>query len=511
MIGHSVRAPRSLLVAAVVTLAGCTPDLCSSAKCADGGGGGASSATDAGSTSSGDAGCDPRALAPSEPIAPSCGIFVQPLATGGDGTQAAPFGSLAEALAQNPLGRPIYVCATGAALEESVHLVNAERLFGGLDCTSWALTALVRTTLQAKADTFAIHLDHTQAAEVFGFRVLAAPATSFDPATGEGRSSVAILSESATATLSNVEVIALDGGPGRSGAPAAGQAAGRQSDASMFDGNDGSGCGDPGGAEKVAACGGQPSTGGQGGTGKVSTGNGGDDGTPGFGGGSPNGHGGAGDDGSQGWLCSTDGGNGGDGHDGPAGQPGLGGDGPGSIDASGYHGTPGLAGTDGGTAQGGGGGGGKKGNGSNGCASAGPAGGGGGAGGCGGLAGEGGGAGGASIALLSLDSTLTLVGVLLRAGDGGDGGDGAPGQLGGNGGNGGDQGNGMACGGGSGGDGGDGGGGGGGRGGPSLGLAFTGVAPAIDAASVTLGGAGAGGSGAPNAGALGISVMQQQF
>lgn len=461
--------------------------------------------------STGGAGCDPRTLKPSDVLPATCGIFVRPLATGGDGTQSAPFGSLTEALSLNPLGRSIYVCATGALLVESVRLENAERLYGGLDCATWTPTD-VRTALEAPADALAaLHLDHTQAAEVVGFKILGPAATTFDPVTGEGRASIAILADNATATLANINAIAQGGGPGRVASPRVTQADGRQIDAAMFDGNEGNSCGEPGGAAKVVSCGGQTTAGGEGGNGKLSSGNAGDPGTPDLALGNPNGHGGAGDDGSSGWLCSNGGGNGADGHDGPAGAPGPGGDGLGSIDASGYHGAPGVAGTDGATAQGGGGGGGKRGNGSSGCAGTGPAGGGGGAGGCGGRGGAGGGPGGASITLLSLDSTLTLVNVLLISGDGGLGGAGAPGQLGGDGGQGGDQGDGQACGGGSGGDGGDGGGGGGGRGGPSIGLAFTGVAPAIDAANIAIGAPGAGGAGAPNAGALGIAEMQQQF
>ncbi len=160
------------------------------------------------------------------------------------------------------------------------------------------------------------------------------------------------------------------------------------------------------------------------------------------------------------------------------------------------HGGPGNPG------QGGGGGGGAKAAGGLACTiltSYGASGGGGGGGGCGGGGSPGGGPGGSSIAILSIASDVAIEGATVEASAGGNGGKGAAGQPGGNGGTlgaggGGKSGSAAGCAGGAGGRGGAGGPGGGGAGGHSLGIAYTGSVPLVDATSnVTFGVAGTGG------------------
>ncbi len=148
--------------------------------------------------------------------------------------------------------------------------------------------------------------------------------------------------------------------------------------------------------------------------------------------------------------------------------------GPGAIAASGWTVSAGGDGTAGGPGQGGGGGG------SVGTAT--PAGGGGGGvGGCGGSGGHGGSPGGASIAVAIVASHVTFSVVTLETGVGGAGGPGGVGEGGQTGGPGGGvQTPGQACAGGGGGPGGGGGGGGGGAGGPSAGVAWTGTPPTFD-------------------------------
>jgi len=154
----------------------------------------------------------------------------------------------------------------------------------------------------------------------------------------------------------------------------------------------------------------------------------------------------------------------------------------GRMNAAGYVAADGVAGGNGGTAQGGGGGAGR--NGST------AFGGGGGAGGCGGKGGAGGRAGGSSIALLVYRTPVTLTGSKLHASKGGVGGPGGTGQVAQQGGT---EGKGYAgplavpgCAGASGGHGGSGAGGNGGAGGSSIDVAYTGTAPTIDGAQVSV-------------------------
>jgi Protein of unknown function (DUF1565) len=202
-----------------------------------------------------------------------------------------------------------------------------------------------------------------------------------------------------------------------------------------------------------------------------------------------------GEGGTAGAAC-TAGGAGGNGSFGAGGAAGAGAPELGILDTVGWKATAGAVGGRGGDGQGGGGGG-----------QLNPLGigGGGGPGGCGGAGGAGGGAGGSSIALLVYDSVVMLEGSSLSAKDGGAGGAGGKGQkaqlastkIAG------PSSGADACSGGVGGIGGSGGGGGGGAGGLSVGILYKGTAPTIDGTAaesvdtlptITLGAPGAGGA-----------------
>jgi hypothetical protein len=510
-----------ILVAACSSPTACEeyPDLCGSGAGGPGGGG-AAAGGGGGEGGNIDPGCDASALPMGTAIAPTCGLFVDAAATGNEaGTQAEPFHSLTAALSTNPAPtQAIYVCRS--PLDEAVTLSIRTTIFGGLDCAGWTTTA-EKTPWTAPQNLIPLQVQPSAAgARLARFAVTARDAAGSDMTSLQGNSSITALVDGAELTLEDLDLVAGQGAGGDDGQDQAGQAPGRQSAPASFDGNTGGGCGMPAGMEKIfmsCPAGGQ-TIGGGGGNGGQGTGLGGGAGSPDPGLGEPNGTAGLGDTGAGGWDCGADGGTGEMGHSGPTGPEGPGGTALGTLSASGYAGAAGTAGTAGTIGQGGGGGGGRRGNGQNGCGAgvAGPAGGSGGAGGCGGLAGGAGGAGGASIALVSLGATLTLTRVTLTAGPGGQGGAGGDGQLGGNGGNGG-NGGGNACTGGAGGNGGNGGPGGGGRGGHSIGLAFTGAEPVIDAGAITVaaaeaqGGPGGLGGSPATQGAAGLLAPTQAF
>lgn len=513
---------------------GCSSDLCEYVTCIGAGGAGGTGASTSTSTEmttssttsmSSSTGlpqqCDPLQLMAGESIAPSCGLFVEPGANG-DGKQSEPFGTLAEALLNNPMKYPIYVCSTASGVEESITLVADEKLIGALTCKTWTAVG-AKTLWTAAQGEVPLTLDKTMGVLVQGFAITAAAASGSDGATLQGNSSIGVIAAQSTATFENVDIVAGVGAAAAAGMSETGTAPGRQSMASSFDGKAGVGCNvmfNGGAATVFPMCpaGGGPTEGGKGGDGASGSGAGGLTGLPNFSAQEPNGTAGVGDTGTAGWTCANGMGTGENGHNGENGNPGPGGTMNGSIQLSGYAGDAGKSGTVGGIGQGGGGGGGLRGGTTGGCSAGqtGPGGGGGGAGGCGGLGGGGGGAGGASIALVSLDATLTLTNVHLTAAAGGAGGNGGSGQLGGAGGLLG-PGGGLACNGGTGGNGGSGAGGGGGKGGPSVGLAYVGTAPAIPDANITVavtpasGGLAGGGSVPGIQGAAGAVSLKLEF
>jgi hypothetical protein len=451
-----------------------------SAKCFDGGSG-----ADGGD---GGEGGPPPSCIPSENVSAvpdMCGVFVSSSKGNdmtGKGTQAAPYATLAKALAVAK-GKPVYAC--GEAFTEALSITEGATLFGALDCGhGWTYKASTRTQLTAGANMIPMTLaSMASGTAVHDFAITSADASAM------GGSSIAVLDSQADLTLDNVDVVAGMGAPGAPGM--AQQQVTTPSGAQGGNGMDDAMCNMStiiaGGAGGTNTCSGMMTNGGNGGKGLP--GSTGDDGTTGL----PmmmTSNGGAGQSTTQ--QCQP----GQQGAQGSAGMSGTGARGIGSVSAAGYQGPTGALGGAGNPGQGGGGGG---------AALAcdapmdtfsGPSGGGGGAGGCGGAAGNLGQSGGSSIGILVLSANLTLMNVTITANGGGAGGLGGNGQKGAAGGQPGTAGGANACIGGPGGQGGTGGPGGGGAGGHSVGIAIDGGSlPDLGTSTINATGAGTGGSG----------------
>jgi hypothetical protein len=468
---------------------------------------GTGGSTSSSSTGEGGTGGTPSTCIPSEsddPVAGSCGVFVSSSLGADDtaadrGTQAKPFKTIGAALMKSDVTR-VYACAE--SFSESVVVSSAVELYGAVDCLKgWAYDPSKKTTLTAAQDTIPLTLGNP-----VGLATVEDFAISAVAAKGAGGSSIAVLANGSTASLTRCDLTAGDataGDPGVNGGAQEVQAEGgaKGDDA----GAAGTFAGGAGGKNIVCSL--QAGKGGDGGV----LGGDGSDGTQGDG--NMGGTKGIGDTGA-GCTPGGQGGNGGKGAFGPGAQ------GTGSMSKTGYQGVDGDVGLDGGNGKSGGGGGGSK-------ASAtvhGAGGGGGGAGGCGGKHGTGGKAGGSSIALASVEANVILAECKLSTGKGGAGGKGGDGQFGQLGGKNGDGGTGNmgvvdGCIGGKGGSGANGGNGGGGLGGHSLGIAVTGSAPTLDDAtqkSITPGAQGTGGPGGNldadmNHGAPGMAVQCWDF
>jgi hypothetical protein len=435
-----------------------------------------------------------------------CGVFVNASAApGGDGKEATPFQTFAEAAAAKPAR--VFACAGTYAETMTVSFTGGVEVYGGFTgCTgtSWTWSTSAEAQITTPVDVTGWVLNG-------GTNKLENVSVTAPGATMPGGSSIAVLVNGGALDMTNGALTAGDGQKGADGATG---------NAMSLDGTMGasgaSTC-DPGAIHTGPA--GAVSTCSTGGT--STAGNGGDGGDPGGdpaatgsnGGALPtasavgvnDGKGGQGEGQGGALLCVR-------GDDGAPGVPGTPGDGagePGSITANGYEGVAGKDGTSGAPGQGGGGGGGAKGGAAITCGSTttafpGASGGAGGTGGCGGALGSGGKPGGSSIALLVLDAQVTLTSVTLTAGKGGNGGAGGSGQSGGNKGTGGTSGAGAgtangSCSGGDGGRGGVGGPGGGGQGGYSLGIAFQGTtSPKGGTFSIQMTNAGPGGMGGTN-------------
>ncbi len=379
-------------------------------------------------------------------IEATCGIFVNTNANeGGNGTQGAPFNSLASAVAASDNANSrIYVCG---AVDESVTVPGGRSVHGELDC-SWEWDLAARTPWTAPNDAIPLRTEAGASPTVItGFAI-----ESRDAAMPQG-SSIAVLANGGSLALARVDISAGTAQPGSAGAMgAAGEDGG--------DGLTGNAAG--GGIGGSAGC----SSGGNGATVSCSTFMGNElclasVATP------------AGLGGTSSTSTCTDGEDGTDGADGTPGADG----GAGSIGPNGF--TPAVAGS--GTA------------GANGLGAGGGGarvtnlyrhGGGGGAGACGGAGSTGGTGGGSSLAIVSLDAAITFDDVTAEidgtAGDGGAGGASAPGGDGGEGAIGNCSGlcfqpSAFGCRGGNGGSGGSGGTGGNGGGGHAAIIAYTGV------------------------------------
>jgi hypothetical protein len=461
-----------------------------------------------------DAGTDGNAACSGDPtkdaaiVSDACGVFVSATAPpGGDGKQATPFQTFAEAAAAKPAR--VFACAGSYAETVQVSFSGGVEVYGGFTgCTgtSWTWSASASAEITTAANAPGVMLDG--GANVFENVSVTAPG-----ATMAGGSSIALVVNGGSFAMTNGALAAGDAQDGTAGA---------NGNAMNLEGTTGAsganacdvGTTHPGpiGMTNTCVTGGS-STAGNGGDGGQIVSNmlepavSGTDGnampaaTPL---GTADGKGGSGEGQGGAPLCA----NGDNGAPGSAGISGEGATAPGVIAASGYQGAPGKDGTGGTPGQGGGGGGGAKGGISVLCGSTttsvpGASGGAGGTGGCGGAFGAGGMAGGSSIALLVLDAQVTLTSVTLTAGKGGHGGAGGNGQSGGASGGGGANGAGgpvnNACSGGAGGKGGSGGPGGGGQGGHSLGIAFQGTtAPTGGTITIQMTNAGSGGMGGTN-------------
>jgi hypothetical protein len=450
-----------------------------------------------GTTTGGNDAGTPPSCVPSQAegaVEDKCGIFVS-ASVGNDansGTKGSPVATIGHAILEaNGTNRPIYVC--NEAFTEVVEAPAGVELYGGLDCASgWTWSEAGRTTLTAASDSVPLKLTSgTAVTRVENFAVTAADATQ------PGGSSIATIIDNVQAEITRTELTAgaaRDGDNGKMPADVPVTGPGGEVGTTA--------CTAPaevkGGTGGMNMCALGVSQGGTGGKGGI-TADGGDaaDGEDGMPAGNKN-------KGIGATVAAPSCVIGMPGADGVEGGPGMGGTGLGSISIIGYSGANGEDGATGTPGQGGGGGGGSRSgmfcNGTN--DGAGASGGGGGAGGCGGKGGEGGRAGGSSIALIALNSVLTSNQVTLKAGNGGNGGNGAVGHAGASGGPGGaggaSAGNALSkkgCTGGEGGTGGPGGPSGGGRGGHSLGIAYKGKQPAMDAITATVGMPGIGGMG----------------
>ena len=456
-------------------------------------------------------GCDPSAASPGESVGDDCGVFAAPSGSDSNaGTKDAPVATLAKAIAiAEASSRRVYACAE--EFQGGATVPAGLTIFGGLDCAAgWSYVGSSKPTrLVGAADQPALTLakgpEKTRLEDV---HVVAADASM------PGGSSIAALADGGDVDLVRCT---LEAGSGMAGA--AGQVFGAAAVPGV-DGNPGgeacsAGAVLPGDAVVNLCEGETESVGGTGGIGSAAAPSDGSSGLP-----SSSDNAGAAE--KVGSACT----NGLPGDSGMDGAPGLGGTGIGMIDSSGYTGVLGAPGMPGALGQGGGGGGGSKGGtGAGKCfdstKAGGASGGSGASGGCGGSGGKPGGPGGSSIALLSLNAKLSFTAAALIAKNGGDGGAGGPGQDGGLGGVNGGVGGGVpagltlkpGCAGGPGGNGGRGGLGGNGSGGHSLGVAFTGTAPATDGVMISVGEAGSGGMPADPlaAGAEGKAVPALEF
>ncbi|MBK8936898.1 MAG: hypothetical protein IPM79_04420 [Polyangiaceae bacterium] len=182
---------------------GCTP--------ADGGGGqGNGGGGPGGGGEGGEGGGISADCAPTEGVAvgASCGVFVQAGATGGDGSQASPYGSLVEALQNEPSAARVYVCG-GDTFEGSVEVAGGTSLFGGFACEGWTYSAEgPRPLILGDADVPAMRITGTGSSRVMSLD-LEAPS-----AEAAGASSLGLLVSEATVELEAVAITAGDGAAG---------------------------------------------------------------------------------------------------------------------------------------------------------------------------------------------------------------------------------------------------------------------------------------------------------
>ena len=206
-------------LAALVAMAGCgtLPADCPYLLLCDTGAGGSGGSSSSSSSSTGTGGTTPSCT-PSEsadPVADSCGVFVSSSlgmddAAAGRGTKTKPFKSISAALKKADVAR-VYACAE--SFTEAVTISAAVDLYGGLDCKNWAYVGgTKKTTLTAAADAVPLTMTSTAtAAQVEDFAIEAVNAAT------AGGSSIAVLADQATATLTRCDLVAGDGKDGADG------------------------------------------------------------------------------------------------------------------------------------------------------------------------------------------------------------------------------------------------------------------------------------------------------
>jgi hypothetical protein len=425
-------------------------------------------------------------------VTESNGLFVNAGAkSGGTGTKAAPFNSIAAAVYAANGSRPnIFVCA--GAYAETVTIAKTLSMYGGFSCTDWSYSQSRIPVVAPSSAGYALQLTNVSATTFEDLE--------FDSQAGSapGTTSTGIFASGTTALFRRVTVTAGSAGPTPdAGAPGENYVNGSSAPAGYN--------GDGGATGAVQMCpkceNGDVSSAGQGGgsgtTGGLPGGNGSPT-LPALPTGTDPAHDGLHGAGAPDTLNGCKAGD--PGAYSAAAGPGAGAAAYGLLSAAGWQALAGTAGSTSSVAQGGGGGGGGVGvtNGS---------GGGGGCGGCGGGGGTGGPGGGSSFAVLSFNSSLTFDTCILTAAFASNGGSGGDGQAGQPGGNPGVQSS-PGCPGGMGGTGGNGGGGGGGAAGISVDVGYVGAAPVVmtncmttfSAQATTGGGPGANGSAATGTG-----------
>ncbi|MFS8070316.1 MAG: hypothetical protein ACMG6S_28470, partial [Byssovorax sp.] len=167
-------------------------------------------------TSSSSTGGTPLQCIPSEnkaPVADSCGVFVSSSLgdDGNAGTRAKPLKTLGAALLKGDVMR-VYACAEG--FREAVVVSSAVELYGAVDCgKGWAYAPTTKTTLTAAEDEIPLTLGNAAGlATVEDFAITAAAAKV------AGGSSMAVLVNGATASLTRCDLISGDASEGASGA-----------------------------------------------------------------------------------------------------------------------------------------------------------------------------------------------------------------------------------------------------------------------------------------------------
>ena len=205
--------------------AGCSRDFCEEffdGECPNNGGNGATGGDGTGGEGGGGTGGDgggggspPAECEPSEgePIGAACGVFVKAGGTG-TGTQASPFGSVTQAVAELGNASRIYICG-GESFSGSIAIDGDVSITGGLDCATWGYKDTNAKPEIEGVDVPAVSITGAGSGMLLSLRI-----TSPD-AVAAGASSVAVWIETASTTVRSCELSAGKGAVGIAGAPQA--------------------------------------------------------------------------------------------------------------------------------------------------------------------------------------------------------------------------------------------------------------------------------------------------